>query len=263
MTGKKTSQETVDEQNLEVEDAEEVVTEWNLEADLKKLNFENEKEADKKIEVIVLDGEHSIKGLLPAWQAMANLPAAALYHEISTAHTWCALISGLASGIILSSVGFIRVAIAPASMIFNLILIGVGVIAGLGVWWVISMVTQSKLRPKYIVRKNGAPILYYKDRADEWKDYYEGIDESFLEVEKSNPDNTRYQEMIIKQMNAHTEEDAYEPAFTPWNLGQVEGWKDIEAIVTAPEKSSPLKGIGIFILCVLGAVAIAAIVLAR
>lgn len=240
-----------------------VTTEWNLERDLNKLAFENDKEADRKIEVIVLDGENSIKGLLPAWQAMANLPAAALYHEIPVTHMICALAAGIMSGGLMFVVGFIRFIIAPQAINTNLILIGIGAVLGFLVWWGVYTFTQSKLRPKYIVRRNGTPIVYYKDRADEWKDYYEGVDDSFLEVAKSDPDNARYKEMLVKEMGAHGEEDSYEPAFTPWHLGQLEGWKDIEVIVTAPEKAHPLKGVAIYMLCVLAAIGVIALVLAR
>ena len=91
----------------------------------------------------------------------------------------------------------------------------------------------------------------------------DGAAESMIDVAEANPDEEGYKEMIARQIGARPEEKAFEPAYTPWYLGQLEQWMDAENFFRAPDPSKPNTPYLIFMGCCMAAVASAAIIMGR
>ena len=239
--------------------AKQIPLEWSIEDDLRKINFDNPNDANRRIEVLVVDGENSIKATLPAGQAKQHLPASALYHEVPQSHLILKILLSMFPTSIPFPIGSWFV--ITGNIVYALAFYIIAIILGVGMWFLLSWFFSAKYKPHFIVRKNGADIPYFVDRHDEWQEFFEGAAETVLEVAQANPDNEGYKEMIAKQMLAHPEEESFEPAYAPWFFGQLERWEDVEDFYTVEKTSSPNMPYFIMMGVSLGAVVITALIL--
>ena len=239
--------------------AEQIPLEWNFEKDLYKVNFDDPHDAEKKVEILVIDGENSLKATLPAGNAMQHLPAAALYHEIPQTHMFLKI--GVAAFLSMFPIMFGTYMIITGDALNAAMFLAIGIILGAVGWFVTSLILSSKYIPHFVIRKSGAAIPYFVDRHEQWAEYFEDATERILEVAQANPDAEGYKEMIAKQMVAHPEEETFEPAYTPWYLGQLESWQDAENFFQSPQTSSPNTPYLIFMGACFGAVVLAALIL--